>query len=212
LGDSSDIWAIGADGSGQTDLSKTTGAPPILESEPGYSPDGRRITFARSEMSGDYVGLMGADGSSQVSVTQGSAGDDRYPAFSPDGKLIAFVASPTSPYQHVTLMNLDGSNRAPVTSQDSAANEYDPAWEHVYSCGGRRATIVGSDSGERLLGTKRADVIVANGGKDTVKGKGGKDRLCGGSGKDKLIGGKGKDRCVGGQGRDTGKACEKGKI
>jgi len=207
----SDIWAIGVDGSGQTDLTKTTSTPVFLEFTPDYSPDGQRITYARSEMSGTFIGLMNADGSSQSSITAGHNGNERYPAFSPDGKQLVFVGSSSAPYQHVQLMNPDGSNRRPVTAQD-ATNEYDPAWEHVYMCGGRRATIIGSDSGESLKGTKGPDVIVANGGKDTIKGLKGKDRICGGAGKDKLIGGKGKDRCVGGPGKDKGKGCEKGKI
>jgi Ca2+-binding RTX toxin-like protein len=108
-------------------------------------------------------------------------------------------------------MNQDGSGRHNVSPADASLS-YDPAWEHVYTCGGRRATIVGSDSGESLRGTAGPDVIVANGGKDTIKSLKGKDRICGGAGKDKLIGGKGKDRCVGGPGKDSGKACEKGKL
>jgi Tol biopolymer transport system component len=203
-----DIGAINADGSGQANLTDTSG---VLEFTPDYSPDGARIAFGRSEMSGDYIGLMGADGSSQMSITQGRTDDEHSPAFSPDGTQIAFIGLGNLPYQNVQVMNADGSGRHNVSPADTSLS-YDPAWEHVYTCGGRRATIVGSDSPERLLGTKGADVIVANGGKDTVKGKGGKDRLCGGAGKDKLIGGKGKDRCVGGPGKDSGKACEKGKL
>jgi Ca2+-binding RTX toxin-like protein len=71
------------------------------------------------------------------------------------------------------------------------------------ACGGRPATIIGSEAGEKLKGTKRADVVVANGGKDVVKGLVGSDLICGGPGKDTLKGGKGKDKLLGQDGRDT---------
>jgi Ca2+-binding RTX toxin-like protein len=88
-----------------------------------------------------------------------------------------------------------------LTNTPAPASESDPDFESVYVCGGRRATSIGTNSGEKLKGTKRADVIVGNGGNDKIKGKGGNDRICGGAGKDKLVGGKGaKDRCVGGPG------------
>ncbi|MGH2955241.1 MAG: M14 family zinc carboxypeptidase [Solirubrobacterales bacterium] len=69
-------------------------------------------------------------------------------------------------------------------------------------CAGRRATLVGTKKGEKLRGTKRADVIVGKGGRDRINGRRGKDRICGGGGRDKLKGGKGKDTVKGGGGRD----------
>jgi subtilisin-like proprotein convertase family protein len=89
------------------------------------------------------------------------------------------------------------------------------------TCGGKRATIAGTDQGDVLRGTRKADVIVALGGNDVVKGARGNDIVCGGpgndrlygdagrdrlfgeAGRDRLSGGAGKDRLVGGSGRDT---------
>jgi uncharacterized delta-60 repeat protein len=100
----------------------------------------------------------------------------------------------------------------------------------VPRCGGKRATIVGTNRSDRLKGTRRADVIVALGGNDRIAagrgndlicagagndsidggtgndrlyGQDGKDKLAGGSGKDTLSGGGGKDRLAGGSGRDS---------
>jgi subtilisin-like proprotein convertase family protein len=89
------------------------------------------------------------------------------------------------------------------------------------TCGGKRATIAGTDRNDVLRGTRKADVIVALGGNDVVKGARGNDIVCGGpgndrlfgdagkdrlfgdAGKDRLTGGLGRDRLVGGSGRDT---------
>jgi DNA-binding beta-propeller fold protein YncE len=84
-------------------------------------------------------------------------------------------------------------------------------------CGGRTATIAGTEGSDRLTGTGKADVIAALGGKDTVRGRGGNDLICGGKGRDRLIGGggrdilrgeAGKDVCKGGPSKDRGKSCE----
>jgi Ca2+-binding RTX toxin-like protein len=88
-------------------------------------------------------------------------------------------------------------------------------------CGGRQATITGTNAGETIKGTRRRDVIDAHGGNDKVYGLSGNDIVCGGSGKDRLyggpgvdvlsggtandrlLGGGGKDRLLGGSGRDV---------
>ena len=70
------------------------------------------------------------------------------------------------------------------------------------TCGGRRATIVGTNGADRLVGTKGADVIVALGGKDTITGGAGDDLICAGSGDDRVDGGGGADAVYGENGKD----------
>jgi hypothetical protein len=69
-------------------------------------------------------------------------------------------------------------------------------------CGGRTATIVGTNRSEVLRGTNRNDVIVARGGNDTVIGRRGRDVICLGRGNDRALGGAGADRIFGQAGRD----------
>jgi CSLREA domain-containing protein len=109
---------------------------------------------------------------------------------------------------------------------DIGAFEVQPASSATpVECGGRTATIVGTDGKDVIRGTGDADVIAALDGKDRVKGLGGGDVICGGgggdelnggagkdrllgeAGRDELVGGKGNDSCKGGPGKDTVTAC-----
>src|SRR5438309_6027948 len=86
-----EIWVMNADGSGQTQLTKTDVA--IANDGPAWSPDGRKIAFY-SNRSGHYaIWLMDPDGSQLTQFT--TADGDRYldsnaPAWSPDGSKIAY--------------------------------------------------------------------------------------------------------------------------
>ena len=64
-------------------------------------------------------------------------------------------------------------------------------------CGGKRATIVGTNGRDRIRGTRRSDVIVALRGNDRIAGGRGNDRVCAGSGKDTVAGDSGSDRLLG---------------
>jgi Ca2+-binding RTX toxin-like protein len=57
------------------------------------------------------------------------------------------------------------------------------------TCGGREATITGTDGDDRLAGTDGRDVIAGLGGSDQIDGRGGRDIICGGGGTDFLLGG-----------------------
>ncbi|WP_205695580.1 ExeM/NucH family extracellular endonuclease [Conexibacter sp. SYSU D00693] len=88
------------------------------------------------------------------------------------------------------------------------ASDHDPAvlglrtTSQGFTCGGRRATIVGTDGPDRLVGTPDADVIVARGGDDEVTGDKGEDVICAGEGDDRVDAGPGADRVDEGPGQD----------
>lgn len=80
-----------------------------------------------------------------------------------------------------------------------------PATVHAVGAaerGARGCTIVGTPGPDRLVGTKRADVICGLGGDDTIFGRGGADRILGGTGNDVIRGGGGRDAVDGGEGAD----------
>jgi len=69
------------------------------------------------------------------------------------------------------------------------------------TCSGLAATLVGTDSHDRLVGTDGDDVIVGLGGDDVIRGRGGNDVVCGNRGADRLVGGAGDDELLGGLSR-----------
>jgi Ca2+-binding RTX toxin-like protein len=71
-----------------------------------------------------------------------------------------------------------------------------------YVCGGRVATIVGTNGPDKLKGTNGADVFVALGGDDKIEAGNGNDTICAGDGNDKVEGGGGTDYIDGGVGTD----------
>jgi hypothetical protein len=71
------------------------------------------------------------------------------------------------------------------------------------SCGGVRATIVGTPGDDTISGTIRKDVIAGLGGNDTILGRQGSDVICAGRGNDQVDGGPGNDVELGGSGADA---------
>jgi TolB protein len=97
----------------------TSGGAP--SSQPSFSPDGRRIIFARTQNGRDQVWIMNADGSGKRPLTHGVAGAN-HPQFSPDGRRIIIsdrgltatcliACGPT----HIAIMNADGSHEQLLT-------------------------------------------------------------------------------------------------
>lgn len=70
------------------------------------------------------------------------------------------------------------------------------------TCRGQVATIIGTDTKDRLVGGSGKDVIAGLAGNDRINGKGGNDTICGGPGNDRINGGGGKNRIDGGAGKD----------
>lgn len=79
-----DIWLVNADGSNAKPLVNAYHAD---EGDPEFSPDGKRVVYAR----GEEIHIVDADGSNDQAFTSGPLADDREPTWSPDGKRIAFV-------------------------------------------------------------------------------------------------------------------------
>jgi len=120
-----DIHVIGADGTGELDLTRNRGVP---DWGPAWSPDGAWIawnTAAEADFGFD-LGLVHADGTGRTLIKPGVFVE--YPAWSPDGERIAFmsqVAEEASQYD-IFVMNADGTNVQRLT--DFRGDDGWPSW------------------------------------------------------------------------------------
>ncbi len=93
------------------------------EFDGAWSPDGRRLLFARTqEEGGSDIWVMDADGSNPTNLTESPRSFDASPRWSPDGTYIVFERGPTST-SRIVSMRADGSDQSVL-----AQNAFDPRW------------------------------------------------------------------------------------
>ncbi len=101
------------------------------EYEPVWSPDGGRIVFVQDSLSGTdgqlRLYVMNADGSEakQLVAPANRPNQDEHPAWSPDGKTIAFTTTRAG-NQEIYLCDADGSNLRRITTSPGADSH--PTW------------------------------------------------------------------------------------
>ncbi len=133
------LYAVDAQGRNRKVL--TTGQG--INTDPCWSPDGKRIAFT-STRDGNYeIYVMDADGSNVRRLTNSPRRDIR-PRFSPDGKRIAFT-SHRDGNAEVYVMNADGTGVRRLT-RNPERDDY-PAWHPD----GKRLVIVSERDGKHDL-------------------------------------------------------------
>lgn len=109
----SDIYAIDADGSGESRLTET---PETFDGMPAWSPDGERIAFATDRDGGSWeLYVMNSDGTQQRRLTS-TPEDESVPAWSPVGGKIAYATDANGDNPSIWVMDADGSGRKQLAS------------------------------------------------------------------------------------------------
>jgi TolB protein len=94
-----------------------------------WSPDGSRIAFSgrlRDEL-GPSIFVMNADGTQLERLTNAGSALDTCPAWSPDGKSMAFMRSPDGRVDHLMVMNASGGEERILSTSRNIAYGC-PSW------------------------------------------------------------------------------------
>lgn len=115
-----EIFVVNADGTKETGLTTDDDDEDRWLS---WSPDGTRIVYSNSQ---HEIAIMNTDGSAKTRLAN-PLGDTEFPAWSPNGELIAFVSRAMGRSNgEIYIVSPDGSGETRLT--DNLADDYQPAW------------------------------------------------------------------------------------
>jgi TolB protein len=115
---------------------------------PSFAPDAGRVVFSIPASTGHAIAGVNRQGQDRKDITQ--VGFNSWPAFSPDGKQIAFGSSRDGEYE-IYVMDADGSNIRRLTR--SPGLDARPAW----SPDGKRLAFTSNRDGNYQIYVMNAD-------------------------------------------------------
>jgi Tol biopolymer transport system component len=127
------LWIMNSDGSHQRRIFNDPGFSDVF---PSFSPDGKRVIFARQDLSYYAIAIyrVDVDGRGLKAITHlRSEVDDIRPEYSPDGTRVEFETENRDGFERViALCTADGSDIRPITPPQRGA------WGADWSPDGRR--------------------------------------------------------------------------
>jgi Tol biopolymer transport system component len=130
----SDIFVVNvSDVRRDRDRRNLTNNPSAIDDDPDWSPDGRTIVFTSHVVTDDpnnsataEIYATSADGTGQPRRLTDNGEEERAPAWSPDGRRIAFSCRRGGSDFEICVMNANGSGQVQVT--DNAVGDLTPSW------------------------------------------------------------------------------------